>query len=57
MILTLSKYLRVVLKDYSASVPLARNFEGVRSHTSLQQMSNANAIDYEEDISGSLETF
>ncbi len=57
MILTLSKYLRVVLKDYSASVPLSQELEGVRSYISLQQMSNANAIDYEEDISGSLETF
>ena len=57
MILTLSKYLRVVLKDYSASVPLSQELEGVRSYISLQQMSNANAIDYEEDISGSLEAF
>ena len=57
MILTLSSYLRAVLKDYSACVPLKTELDGVRAYIALQQMSNANSISYEEDISAGLEAF
>lgn len=57
MILTLSQYLRVVLKDYSASVPLEKELEGVRTYISLLRMSNAHEIHYEEDLSGGLGSF
>ncbi len=57
MILTLSSYLRAVLKDYSACVPLKTELDGVRAYVALQQMSNANPVSYEEDVSGELESF
>lgn len=41
MILTLSEYLRAVLKDHDMIVPLEKELDSVRSYVKLQQMSSA----------------
>lgn len=51
MILTLSEYLRAVLKDHDMIVPLEKELDSVRSYVKLQQMSSARPPEYEEDVS------
>ena len=50
MILTLSEYLRAVLKDHDMIVPLEKELDSVRSYVKLQQMSSARPPEYEEDV-------
>lgn len=57
MILTLSEYLRAVLKDHDMIVPLEKELDSVRSYVKLQQMSNARPPEYEEDVSPQLMQF
>ena len=57
MILTLSEYLRAVLKDHDMIVPLEKELDSVRSYVKLQQMSSARPPEYEEDVSPQLMQF
>lgn len=57
MILTLSEYLRAVLKDHDMIVPLEKELDSVRSYVKLQQMSSARPPEYEEDVSPQLLQF
>ena len=57
MILTLSEYLRAVLKDHDMIVPLEKELDSVRSYVKLQQMSSAKPPEYEEDVSPQLMQF
>lgn len=57
MILTLSEYLRAVLKDHDMIVPLEKELDSVRSYVKLQQMSSARPPEYEEDVSLQLMQF
>lgn len=57
MILTLSEYLRAVLKDHDMIVPLGKELDSVRSYVKLQQMSSARPPEYEEDVSQQLMQF
>lgn len=57
MILTLSEYLRAVLKDHDIIVPLGKELDSVRSYIKLQQMSSAKPPEYEEDVSPDLLQF
>ena len=57
MILTLSDYLRAVLKDHDMIVPLEKELDSVRSYVKLQQMSSARPPEYEEDVSPQLLQF
>ena len=57
MILTLSEYLRAVLKDHDMIVPLEKELDSVRSYVKLQQMSSARTPEYEEDVSPQLMQF
>ena len=57
MILTLSEYLRAVLKDHDIIVPLGKELDSVRSYIKLQQMSSAKPPEYEEDVSPALLQF
>ena len=57
MILTLSEYLRAVLKDHDMIVPLGKELDSVRSYVKLQQMSSARPPEYEEDVSPQLMQF
>lgn len=57
MILTLSEYLRAVLKDHDMIVPLEKELDSVRSYVKLQQMSSASPPEYEEDVSPQLMQF
>ena len=54
MILTLSEYLRAVLKDHDMIVPLEKELDSVRSYVKLQQMSSARPPEDEEDVSPQL---
>lgn len=57
MILTLSEYLRAVLRSHDIVVPLQKELETVRTYIRLQQMSSARPPVYEEDISKELLSF
>lgn len=57
MILTLSEYLRSVLKSYDMTVTLEKELETVRAYIRLQQMSSARPPEYTEDISPELYSF
>ena len=57
MILTLSEYLRAVLKDHDMLGPLEKELDSVRSYVKLQPMSSARPPDYEEDVSPQLMQF
>lgn len=57
MILTLSEYLRAVLKSHVMTVTLEKELETVRAYIRLQQMSSARPPVYTEDISPELYSF
>lgn len=57
MILTLSEYLRAVLKSHDMTVTLEKELETVRAYVRLQQMSSARPPVYTEDISPELYSF
>lgn len=54
MILTMSEYLRLVMKDHDVSTPLSKELESIRAFIRLQQLSNARPPELCEDISEGL---
>ena len=57
MILTMSEYLRLVMKDHDVSTPLSKEMESIRAFIRLQQLSNARPPELYEDIEESLREY
>lgn len=57
MILTMSDYLRLVMKDHDVSIPLCREMDSIRAFIRLQQLSNARPPELHEEISSRLEDY
>lgn len=57
MILTMSEYLRLVMKDHDVSTPLSKEMESIRAFIRLQQLSNARPPELYEDIEKSLREY
>ena len=57
MILTMSDYLRLVMKDHDVSIPLRRELDSIRAFIRLQQLSNARPPELYEEISERLEDY
>lgn len=57
MILTMSDYLRLVMKDHDVSTPLCREMDSVRAFIRLQQLSNARPPELQEEISERLKEY
>lgn len=57
MILTMSDYLRLVMKDHDVSTPLCREMDSIRAFIRLQQLSNARPPQLYEEISERLKDY